>query len=57
LGIMKKDRERYQLERFRAVFPMFPAGTIIDGKDDGSEPDFFVIEGQRLIVVESKVIT
>jgi hypothetical protein len=48
--MQKKDRERYQLERFRTVFPMFPAGTIIDGKDNGSEPDFFVKAGESLVL-------
>ncbi len=38
----KKDRERYQLERFQAIFPSFPKGIVIDGQDDGTEPDFFV---------------
>lgn len=49
----KKDRERYQLERFNVVFPSFPPAAIIDGKDDGSEPDFFVIiDKNRRVGVE-----
>jgi hypothetical protein len=48
--VKKNDRERYQLERFKVVFPDFPAGTIIDGKDDGSEPDFFVSLGESALL-------
>ena len=46
----KKERERHQLERFSAIFPMFPVGNIVDGKDDGSETDFFVSESGRLLL-------
>jgi hypothetical protein len=48
----KKDRERYQLERFKAVFPGFLDGTVADGKDDGTEPDFFVNRENNLLGIE-----
>ena len=50
--IRKKDRERYQLERFQAIFPSFPQGTIVEGKDDGTEPDFFVESPSALVGIE-----
>lgn len=39
----KKERESFQLERFKIVFPSFPKGEIIEGKDDGTDPDFIVV--------------
>lgn len=48
----KKERERYQLERFKAVLKDFPEGLIISGKDDGTEPDFFVQLPDGLLGIE-----
>jgi hypothetical protein len=48
----QKQRERYQLERFKAVFKDFPEGEIIDGADDGTEPDFFVASPKALLGIE-----
>ena len=48
----KKDRERYQLERFQAILPDFPKGIVVDGKDNGTEPDFFVEGPNALLGIE-----
>lgn len=44
----KKDRERYQLEMFKAKFSGFPTGTIVPSE----EPDFLIEDGERIIGVE-----
>lgn len=50
--IKKKDRERYQLERFQAIFRGFPKGKVVDGKDNGLEPDFFVEQANAILGIE-----
>ncbi len=44
----QKDRERHQLERFKAKFSEFPAGTIVPTE----EPDFLVEENGRVAGIE-----
>ncbi len=44
----KKDRERHQLETFKAKFSEFPTGTIVPGE----EPDFLVENRGRLVGIE-----
>jgi len=39
-------------ERLQAIFPNFPEGIVIDGKDDGTEPDFFVEQSNALLGIE-----